>query len=460
MFKIALFLILNIFSSEIISINGFKRNTDDDRNVTQVHIAQGKTPNSMIISWATPKRVGEYAPDSEVRYSSTKGEYTTSAYGDATYYSFTTYDYPDVYSSSYFHHVEVSNLEPETTYYYVMGDFNKNEISEPYSFTTLQAIGSRKPMVIGVLGDLGQTNDSVSTYNHLAVNRNIQLIMHVGDLGYADCMQEKWDSYALMVEGLASRTPWMVSAGNHEIEISNDGRYFQAFEARYRMPQVYPADFGDVTIKPSQYNGHDSCTPSVFQMNYDFGNSFYSYDSGMVHGITLNCYATSNESSLQYQWLENDLAKLDREVIPWVVVNIHCPWYNSNTAHHEEEQTVQMRTSMEALFYKYHVNLVIMGHVHAYERSYPVYNDEVIHDGTVYVVIGDGGNHEGHAATYYEQPSWSAFRNGTQFGHGTITLHNDTHLQWDWHRNVDHEPVITDTVMVCNSAMGLSSDCS
>ena len=459
MYSFILFLTLYICS--IYSL--FAKNTDSDRNVTQIHIAQGKTPTSMIISWSTPYREGEYAPDSEVRYSMVMSIYNNSAYGDSTSYSFTGYDYPELYKSNYFHHVTVSNLEPETTYYYIMGDFNKNEISESYQFTTLSAVGSLpssdKPMVIGILGDLGQTNDSISTYNHLVANRDIGLIMHVGDLGYADCNQSKWDSYAIMVEGLASKTPWMVGAGNHEVEISNDGYYFQAFEARYRMPQVYPPIYGDVTITPSQHDGHDSCTPSIFQMNYDFGNAYYSYDSGLVHGITLNCYSTSNETSLQYSWLENDLLGLDRDLSPWVVVSIHCPLYSSNEAHYEENQSVQMRNSMESLFYKYNVNLIITGHVHAYERSYPVYKQDVVNDGTIYIVIGDGGNNEGHASSYKTKPSWSAMRDGTQYGHGTISIYNQTHMDWDWHRNIDHEPIITDSITICNTAMGYNADC-
>ena len=63
---------------------------------------------------------------------------------------------------------------------------------------------------------------------------------------------------------------------------------------------------------------------------------------------------------------------------------------------------------------------VISGHVHAYQRSHPVYKGEVAADGSkapVYVVLGDGGNREGHALGYATpQPAWSAYKNDTQFG--------------------------------------------
>lgn len=152
-------------------------------------------------------------------------------------------------------------------------------------------------------------------------------------------------------------------------------------------------------------------------MEYNYGNSFYSFDFGMVHVINLNPYSSSNTTSPQYQWLLADLEAVDRVMTPWVIVMMHCPWYNSNTAHHDEYQTVLMKKYMEELLYKSKVNLIISGHVHAYERSHPVFNGEVVSDGVTNIVIGDAGNAEGHASTYhYPQPSWSAYRNGTQYG--------------------------------------------
>ena len=86
-----------------------------------------------------------------------------------------------------------------------------------------------------------------------------------------------------------------------------------------------------------------------------------------------------------------------------------------------------------------------------------------------YIVVGDGGNREGHALGcgcpstrmniwnwlhgetngptvaallvfppvglcrrryHTPQPAWNAYANDTQFGHGTITVPNATHLHW------------------------------
>jgi hypothetical protein len=130
---------------------------------------------------------------------------------------------------------------------------------------------------------------------------------------------------------------------------------------------------------------------------------------------------------------------------------MHCPWYSSNIDHYGEQQTVLMRDSMEDLFYDYRVNIALMGHVHAYERTHPVYNNKTDDFATVYITVGDGGNLEGHAKKYYEQPDWSAFRNGTDYGFGTITLLNPNKLQWKWFRNQDKQLIYRDSVIICNS---------
>ena len=62
------------------------------------------------------------------------------------------------------------------------------------------------------------------------------------------------------------------------------------------------------------------------------------------------------------------MKKVDRGRTPWIVVLIHAPWYNSNTAHQGESESVDMKAAMEGLIYQARVDVVFAGHVHAYER--------------------------------------------------------------------------------------------
>ena len=44
---------------------------------------------------------------------------------------------------------------------------------------------------------------------------------------------------------------------------------------------------------------------------------------------------------------------------------------------------------------RYGVDLVLNGHVHAYERTHPMYKYKPDTCGPIYITIGDGGNVEG-----------------------------------------------------------------
>ena len=125
----------------------------------------------------------------------------------------------------------------------------------------------------------------------------------------------------------------MVCAGNHEIELNSEGSHFLAYESRFRMPGDKPAEFGDNTPIPASIDpntGDPYCCSSVYQTEYNYGSSFYSFDASSAHVVFLNPYSTSNQTSVQYQWLQSDLQAVNRSITPWVVVVMHCPWYSSN----------------------------------------------------------------------------------------------------------------------------------
>lgn len=57
------------------------------------------------------------------------------------------------------HSAVLEDLEPSSTYFYRVGDAGLG-LSTVRNFTTPGVIGAEQPLVLGVLGDLGQTNDS------------------------------------------------------------------------------------------------------------------------------------------------------------------------------------------------------------------------------------------------------------------------------------------------------------
>lgn len=191
-------------------------------------------------------------------------------------------------------------------------------------------------------GDLGQTDWTKSTLDHISKS-NYDVMLLPGDLSYADTLQTLWDSFGRLVEPLASRRPWMVTQGNHEIEKIPilHRQSFTSYNARWLMP---------------------------FEQSGSTSNLYYSFEVSGLHIIMLGSYADFGPSSAQYKWLNNDLKKVDRKKTPWVIVLVHAPWYNSNNAHQSEYESYGMKSSMEDLLFKARVDIVFAGHVHAYER--------------------------------------------------------------------------------------------
>eukprot|EP00968_Pinguiococcus_pyrenoidosus_P007945 scaffold550_cov238-Pinguiococcus_pyrenoidosus.AAC.6 len=357
-------------------------------------------------------------------------------------YSYTDERRSQFYQSGDMYRVFLPDLTPRTTYWYAV-DGAPDDVR---AFTTGPAAGdasdfnANAQLEVAIMGDLGQTYHSVETVRRAcpscatvgsgAVGRDEPAFaLIVGDLAYADGDPERWDEWGRVVEPLASRMPLMFMPGNHEIEIDEDTQEpFVNYRNRYVMSQAQ-----EELLTPGQvfnWRNYD------FNFTYEGGSSYYSYDVGRAHFVMLNTYVDTAVGSQQYNWLLNDLASLDRSATPWVFAFFHGPWYNSNSKHQNEVATGKSREAMEPLIYQYKVSMVFAGHVHSYESTYPVYKDEVkgVGEAPVYVVVGDGGNHEGLYDVFHPQP-WTAYHNGSSYGHGRLKIMDDSTATWEWFPN-------------------------
>ncbi|KAJ6420810.1 hypothetical protein OIU84_028222 [Salix udensis] len=371
------------------------------------------------------------------------------------------------YTSGIIHHARLTGLKPNTLYYYQCGDPSIPAMSSTYYFKTMPASGPKSyPSRIAIVGDLGLTYNTTSTVDHM-IGNSPDLVLLVGDVCYAnlyltngtgaDCYscsfsqtpihetyQPRWDYWGRYMQPVTSKIPIMVVEGNHEIERQVENQTFVAYSSRFAFPS------------------RESGSPSTF---------YYSFNAGGIHFIMLGGYIAYNKSARQYKWLEKDLAKVDREVTPWLVATWHPPWYSTYKAHYREAEC--MRVAMEDLLYQYGVDIIFNGHVHAYERSNRVYNYKLDPCGPVHITVGDGGNREKMAIAHADepgncpdpsttpdeymggfcafnftsgpaagkfcwdrQPDYSVYRESS-FGHGIFEVKNETHALWTWHRNQD-----------------------
>ena len=172
-------------------------------------------------------------------------------------------------------------------------------------------------------------------------------------------------------------------------------------------------------------------------------NETYVTDAGPFGNIDNDDYK-NNEAYEQYQWLAKDLAAVDRTKTPWVVVNAHRPMYSSQTSGYQGD----IRNAFQALFLKNHVDLYMAGHIHWYERMYPLTADGAINHASIkdnntyitdpgvaltHVTNGMAGNIESHSVLGSDtRLALTAVLNQNDFGFSKMTFHNSTHMTWQF----------------------------
>ncbi|KAK9697991.1 hypothetical protein RND81_08G075200 [Saponaria officinalis] len=393
----------------------------------QVHITQGDYDGkAVIISWVTPDEPGS----STVQYGTSEDKYNYVAHGTVTNYTFYKY------KSGYIHHCVVGGLEYDKKYYYKIGN---GDSSRKFWFETPPKIDPDASYKFGIIGDMGQTYNSLSTLEHY-IQSGAKTVLFVGDLSYADRYHEndiglRWDTWGRFAEKSAAYQPWIWSAGNHEIEYFpslGETVPFKSYLYRYTTP----------------YAASQSSSPL-----------WYAIRRASAHIIVVSSYSPFVKYTPQWHWLRDELKRVNREKTPWLIVLMHVPMYNSNEAHFMEGES--MRSVFEEWFVHYNVDLVFAGHVHAYERSYRVSNIRynvssgerypVANEGApIYIIVGDGGNQEGLAGRFRDpQPEYSAFREAS-YGHSTLEIMNRTHAVYTWHRNDDGKKVPVDSMTLLN----------
>lgn len=358
----------------------------------QVHLSLAADPHSMAVSWVTLEgdaSVVEFGTDPHKLTSKAEGTTLTYSHGGWV---------------GVIHRATMTSLEEDKVYYYRVGDGEK-KWSETFHFKTIPTAPTRS-LVYAIVADMGAesfSDDTIRSLTSLADEGKIDVVVHTGDIGYADGYQRRWDDMMNKIQPIASRVPYMVAPGNHEF-----GWAFAAYKARFFMP-----------------------TPSS-EMDY-------SWKAGKVSFVSLSSETaidTPNISKETVAFAEKALATIDRAATPWVVVNFHRPLYCTEEAGRCDKDASKLRNQIEDTLSKTKVDFCVSGHVHAYQRSEPVYQSKVSLGAPVYLMQGASGNHEGNKGPYSpDQPDWIA-NSQNDVGYGLLTVDGTT-AEWQFIRSSD-----------------------
>jgi hypothetical protein len=211
-------------------------------------------------------------------------------------------------------------------------------------------------------GDFGCSTNTQNTVSNME-HKDPELVLALGDLSYhstADC----WFDMMSPLKG-----KMMITLGYHDIE--------------------------DGAPKMNQYI-----------KSFELNKPYYSYDYKHVHFLVMASLSDYTEGSEQYNFIKQDLEKASQnEDTNWIIVSTYKPLYSSPSEHKADDT---LRDDYSPLFEKYGVDLVLNGHNHNYQRTYPLtYNPNESakpittselstgynrgNDGIVFATVGTGG---------------------------------------------------------------------
>lgn len=143
-----------------------------------------------------------------------------------------------------------------------------------------------------------------------------------------------------------------------------------------QQDQEHPHDLDLLQPQPgnartNSSGGNDASSPGL-RRERPLPPFWYSFDYGSVHVSVVSSEHDLSPGSRQAQWLEDDLASVDRCATPWLVLAIHRPLLV--VLPHKSNRYVgdHLRAFLDPLLRKYRVDAAVSGHVHAYYRSCPV----------------------------------------------------------------------------------------
>jgi hypothetical protein len=163
----------------------------------------------------------------------------------------------------------------------------------------------------------------------------------------------------------------------------------------------------------------------------------------------------------QYKWLAADLAKVDRCKTPWIIAMSHRPMYSSQTASYQ----TALRNAFEPLLLQFGVDAYLSGHIHWYERLWPLGNNGTIDSASVgpnnntyfanpgvsmtHIINGMAGNIESHStlATGQSTLPVTAVLDFQHYGFNKLNVINSTALTFSFVKGEDGTTMDTLTIL-------------
>ncbi|CAD6269710.1 unnamed protein product [Miscanthus lutarioriparius] len=409
-------------------------------------LAQGKSWNEMTVTWTSGYSIKEAVPF--VEWGPKGRDRTLSPAGTLTFGRNSMCGSPartvGWRDPGYIHTSFLKELWPDALYTYRLGHRLSDGThiwSKSYSFRASPFPGQESLQRVVIFGDMGKAeidgSDEYGNYEQASLNttkqiikdlENIDMVIHIGDLSYANGYLSQWDQFTEQIEPIASTVPYMIGIGNHERDWPDTGSFYG-----------YNDSGGECGVP----------TQTMFYVPAENrAKSWYSTDYGMFRFCIANTEEDWRPGTDQYKFIEHCLSSVDRQKQPWLIFLAHRVlgyssggWYEIMMGSYGEPMG---REGLQDLWQKYKVDLAVFGHIHSYERTCPIYQNRCVQDGsnhysgrfnaTIHVTVGGGG---ASLSTFRNNvPYWSFFRD-SDFGFGKLTAINNSFLLFEYKKSLD-----------------------
>ncbi|XP_072951261.1 probable inactive purple acid phosphatase 1 [Typha angustifolia] len=433
-------------------------------------LAQGKSWNEMVVTWTSGYGINEAVPF--VEWGTQGGSQTRSAAGTLTFNRNSMCGAPartvGWRDPGYIHTSFLKDLWPNLVYTYRLGHrlFDGTYIwSQSYSFRASPYPGQNSLQRVVIFGDMGKAEEDGSneyndfqpgslntTYQLIKDLKNIDMVLHIGDISYANGYLSQWDQFTAQIEPIASSVPYMIGSGNHERDWPGTGSFYGNADSGGECGVLAETMF---------------YVPAENRAKF-----WYSTDYGMFRFCIADTEHDWRPGTEQYKFIENCLSSVDRQKQPWLIFLSHRVLGYSSADFYGVEGSFEEpmgRESLQELWQEYKVDIAFYGHVHNYERTCPVYQNTCIRNGshhyggpfkaTTHVVVGGGGCSLASFSpirtrwSYYQDFDYG-FVKLTAFNHSTLLLEykksSDGRVYDHFTISRDYRDILTCTVDSCS----------
>jgi predicted phosphodiesterase len=291
------------------------------------------------------------------------------------------------------HKTRITGLQGNTDYSYRIRTDDEIQ-SEWISFHTNKSKGESFRFTI--IGDAGDYEDQ--THQHNVAIQMLRVMpdfyLHTGDLVLHDYSSNDFDynteKHFAVYQMLNQSRPHYPVRGNHEggyppAEFRKD---FDFPETTAPLPEVYDFVYSDMWIASFSTGGPSGCA--------DFDSIRASYQKG----------------GWQYNWLEEQLKTVAKDYT-WKLVMCHRPSYNASKRYSTFMASTEQITE---LCEDYGVDFIAYGHVHALQRSRPMYRGKVDNIKGIIHFDCSGGGVRNIAGSGQNEYPWTDFVCGDKWG--------------------------------------------